>query len=637
MNKVLSRFLLLIAIVLLSQLAFAVSLESNGQTHIITQGSLRFETDGHGRVDVFRNDTHLGEFAFSLAGTINGTPRFLNSWDADWAWQVLSNVDNNITILGSTNWQGLEWEQYWFFSETEQKFAHFVENQTGFDSTDTKMYFVVNVDNVNVECINYVDNQNQGQEFCFEQDIEITQNLEQYLNRINFVDTLFNFQDLIDSGFEFDYLFAGWLNNANANLPSTNGFIIGVTKNNGLFPNGARVVLDPSIIDTSALSKTNYGNVLARDTSGNIWVVHEETVSASNSDIFVSKSLNNGLTWTTFNLTSTSDFNELLPHIDINSTNGLVIEYDKKNNDNGNTQIFVTTCSAGDCDASSEFLTDINVSACGATNCANGSLGVDVNDTAQITYGKAATTLVYRQNTGFAGGTWGGEELSVFVGGGAILAGDGTGVVVSKNGSDKRLAFVNSNNSQVNVAYFDGSNWQVAIILNTPTNGTHQPVTGFAGYDGNFYVSYTQQNGENGTDGATPKNIHFRQCSIDANCSVLGNWSSDLNVTTAPGQNDSFVSMFQANDLNIHILSSARSQDADANIHHYVRLPNGTWTTSSIADGNLLFSDANRTFNPLLRNREYVGSFLNGSTSLPIGQLTMDYVFLTSNVLTGDP
>ncbi len=623
--------LVLIALVLVSVSVSSVSLSSTAGVHTVSQGNLEFVTDASGLVKLFRNGNFLGSFGFALKGNVNSQERFLASWSTTWSWQVLSNTDSNVTVLGSTSWQGLDWEQSWFFSETEQKFANRLTNNTGFDVIDTSFYYVVRFDPANVSCLQYVDNFGVGREYCFEQDITITQNLGQYLKRINFVDTVFNFRDLVDSGFEFNYLFAGQLNNVNPTMAGQ-GFIIGVTKNNGLFPNGASIVLDPSVIDSSPLSKTSYGNTIVRDSSGSIWVVHEETVSASNTDVFISKSIDNGLTFTTFNLTNSTDFNFSLVHIDINSTDGLIIGYDKTIIADNNTQFFITTCSAGGCDAASEFLTDIDVSQCGATDCTNGNITVDVNDFTHVTY--VGASVFYRRNTGYVGSAFGAEETAITVS--SVSGRDGTQVLVAKNGSNRKLAIANSSNAQVNVAYFNGSAWQTSFILNATSDGVFQPATGFAGYDGNFYIAYTEANGNNGVDGGTPKNIHFRQCEVGT-CSILGDFSSDLNITTSPGQNDSFVSLFQADDLNIHLVSSARSQDPDANIHHYVRLPDATWTTSSIADGNLLFSDANRTFAPLLRNREYVGSALDGFTSLPVGALTLDYVFLTSINSNGDP
>lgn len=249
MNRI-HAFLLLIAIVvLLSVSVQALSLESNGSVHTVTQGAMEFKTNSNGLVDIQRNGKNLAELGFTLKGTVNAQQRFLNSWSTDWTWIVLSNTDSNVSLLGSTNWQGLEWVQRWDFTKTDQKFSHALTNNTGFNVTNTSFYYVTRFNSANVECLKYLNHQGQGREFCFEQDFSTTQDLEQYLKRIEFGKTYFNFQDLTDSGFQFNYLFAGQLNNAHPSLIG-NGFIVGVTKNNGFFPNGSRIVLDPSIIDS---------------------------------------------------------------------------------------------------------------------------------------------------------------------------------------------------------------------------------------------------------------------------------------------------------------------------------------------------------------------------------------------------
>jgi len=623
----------LLIVVLFSVSASAVSMESNGQVHSITQGNLKFVTDPSGLMKLFKNGDYLGNFGFTLKGTVNGQTRFLNSWSTEWTWEVLSNTDSNITVLASTNWQGLEWKQRWFFSDTEQKFSNHLTNNTGFDVTNTRFYYVIRLDPTNVSCLNYVDNQRRANRYCFEQDITITQNLERYLKRISFKETLFNFQDLIGSGFEFKYLFLGQLNNVHPSLAGR-GFIIGVTKNAGLFPDGASIELDPSVIDSSDLSKTNYGNVIVRDSSQTIFVVHEETVSSSNTDIFISKSTDDGVTFTTFNLTNSSDVNENLPHIDINSTDGLIISFDG-NNSNG---VFVTTCSAGGCDSNAEFLDKLDVSACGEVQCSNSNIVVDVNDFSHLTYARGQSTLEYRRNTGFVGSGWGAEETVLNAGGSAILARDGTGVIVAKNGSNRKLAYTNANDSQANIGYFDGSDWIVDPDtgageggLQTPGSNVEEPLTAFAGYDGNFYVAYSQFAA--GTSGG--KSIHYRQCVQDANCADPGVFSADLNIT-GPALDRAFLSMFQATDLNLHVVASPVVESIDVNIFHFVRLPNNIWTTSSTADNNVLVSDANRTYNPLIRNRDYRGSF-NDGVVFPPGNLNFDYIFLTSDNSDGDP
>ncbi len=133
MNKVFLGLLLLIATVLFSVSVSGVSLESNGDVHTVTQGNLKFSTDPSGLVKLFKNEEYLSAFGFTLKGTVNSQERFLNSWSTTWSWEVLSNTDSNITLLGSTSWQGLEWQQRWFFSDTEQKFSNHLTNNTGFE------------------------------------------------------------------------------------------------------------------------------------------------------------------------------------------------------------------------------------------------------------------------------------------------------------------------------------------------------------------------------------------------------------------------------------------------------------------------------------------------------------------------
>ena len=387
------------------------------------------------------------------------------------------------------------------------------------------------------------------------------------------------------------------------------------------------ITIDPTIVDSSPLSLTNYGNAIVKDSSGNIFTVQEVvTDGGSNTDIFISKSTDEGLTFTSFNLTNSPDVNELLPHIDINSTDGLMIEFDCLD---GNRNIYVTTCSTGGCDSNAEFLDKLNVSDCGSTSCANGNIVHDQNGTSHISYAHGESSLRYRSNSGFVGDAWGAEETVGSVGGGAITGRDGTGILIANNGDGTKIVFTNANGAQANIGFFNGTLWS-PTVLELASVGVAEPLGGFAGYDGNFYITYSKQ--VSGADAS--KQIHYRQCITD--CNILGNWSTDVNVTDG-GLNLAHVSLFQSSDLNVNIIASSLVSAADANLFHFVRTPNNIFTTSNIADGNLLFSDANRTYNPLVRNRGYDGSVL-GLASLPtLGNIEIDYVFLTSNNAQGDP
>lgn len=415
----------------------------------------------------------------------------------------------------------------------------------------------------------------------------------------------------------------------------------------GIAAFGDAIIIDPTIIDTSFQPIINYGNVIARDSTGNIWTVFAKDTTSANKDIWVSKSIDGGSTFTTFNLTNSSDFNEALPHIDINSTNGIAIVYDKYFKTIENRQTFLRTCSTGGCDIATEFLADINVSQCAlGTSCGNNSFSIDQNNTAHIGYDTDATnTFDYRTNTGYVGlvANWSAASAIMgSLGSGNVLFSnsngipDGMGIVIAKNGSNKKLAWTSANGSQFLISYYNGTTWHAGFQVINPnliaTGYINTPPAGFAGYDGNFYIVWGQANGSDGIN----EQIHFRQCKIDANCSSLANWSADLNVSNR-GLNKELVSITQSFDLNLNIFaSSTPSTTADSNIHWFIRLPNGTFTTSF--DGNLLQNDANRTFNPLLRSHDYNGSVIANPKGV-IGTIfyRLDYVYLTSNVSGGNP
>ncbi len=402
---------------------------------------------------------------------------------------------------------------------------------------------------------------------------------------------------------------------------------MGVTKNNGLFPNGAKAILDPAIIDTVPIQILNYGNTIIKDSTGDYWTVYEDA-NTTNTDIFVGKSTDGGTTFTTFNITNSNDFNESFPHIDINSTDGILISFDKLSGAAATTDIHITTCSSGGCDEASEFIADINISQCGTgQECAKNFVVFDVNDNAHLTYTKG--DLQDRNSTGYVGlvANWNEERATNAIGGDPV---QNSGIVIPKNGGDERLSWLTSNGAQLNITYYDGSAWSSNLLFANPNVAT--PAEVFAGYDGNFYMVY-------GQDISTPSSLsrlHFRQCVITDDCSMIGNWSADLNVSTT--QNIEFFSLVQTADLNLHVLASTTVGLPVQQILEFIRTPNNVWVTSQDSDSNILFSDANRTYNPLVRNHDDGGNVKSTpTTQVQAISNTMDYMFSSANNSTGIP
>ena len=81
----------------------------------------------------------------------------------------------------------------------------------------------------------------------------------------------------------------------------------------------------------------------------------------------------------------------------------------------------------------------------------------------------------------------------------------------------------------------------------------------YAGYDGNFYISYGR------FDEGSYTSLNFLQCDIDTNCANVPNWNVDVNMTNGPESSN--LSMVQAADLNIYVFAGSRPASPDSNIH----------------------------------------------------------------------
>lgn len=306
-------------------------LSTDGVTHTVTSGDLKFSTTGNGVVSVYQNNKHMGKFGFSLTGVINSDRKFLNSWDVSWTWQILSNTDSNITVLATASQQGINWIQQWTFQPAQDpKLLHIITNNTGFDSTGTQLLYIFDLNIDNAPQIVYTDDLGQDQNFLFDQNLLIIdESVKNYGRKIKFLNTIFNFQDLIDSGFDLNYFFIGNLNAAHNSLPNTEGIIVGVTKNNGFFPDGATIVLDPTI--TTALTESANLDIFD-PASPNIFRVNSTNlgfIAHPHATVFFTRyfeSNDNGLNWSEadFNFTSGGGSNDS-PGVVFNADNNKVV------------------------------------------------------------------------------------------------------------------------------------------------------------------------------------------------------------------------------------------------------------------------------------------------------------------------
>lgn len=225
----------------------------NGNYSIET-GRFNFVSRGDGLIDIYFDGKNQGKLGMAVSGIVNSTPQYLLSWDADWNWQVLNSSDTNVVLQAQSTSSGFTWVQQWSFQPLgKAKLQNTLINNTGFNITNTNFYYAIDLNDSLFTDIGF-----NSQRYQLDSNTIIDSNLNSYAKELSFAESIFGFQDLIDGGFDFSYFFAGNLNSVRPSLPNSKGVIIGVTKNGGVFPNGATAVLDPLISTTSTAAVENF-------------------------------------------------------------------------------------------------------------------------------------------------------------------------------------------------------------------------------------------------------------------------------------------------------------------------------------------------------------------------------------------
>lgn len=210
----------------------------------------------NGDVKIVNQEGESGRVLFAITGTSTSGSLTRTSRDFNWNWvleeEKLVLFDRNsfrYFLKGTNDSSALPIEQVWrFYENDDPKLTYKITNN--FEQiTNAKFWFI------------YVLNKNDLVEFDGVQRllsddsfVRLTSvdgiNAKEKLLKINNA-TGFDFQDLNQSGFEFTDLVLG-----SGDLIGKPNLVIvgiGVTKNNGVFPVGSSVELDPTILDTGAI------------------------------------------------------------------------------------------------------------------------------------------------------------------------------------------------------------------------------------------------------------------------------------------------------------------------------------------------------------------------------------------------
>lgn len=205
-------------------------------------------SDGLYQIDYDGRTTFFG---FGISGTVNSNPFVRLSTDFPW---MMSMVDNGDGYTVATRTTGNEWATEFDFTSRGTKITNSITNTLANPITNGKFYYLFTVNSG--DAIKY-----NGSTYIVPSDpnLHISGNLNENIPKIVINDyVLFNFQDIINSGFDITDVYV---------VPASSlGFssfynvvAVGFTKGSGVLPVGATVTIDPSL-EQNGGSTTLYGN-----------------------------------------------------------------------------------------------------------------------------------------------------------------------------------------------------------------------------------------------------------------------------------------------------------------------------------------------------------------------------------------
>ena len=211
--------------------------DSSYENGVMTDTScLQFKTETNGVITV-NDDRYL---AFALKGTLNENEITKTSMDFGWVWNVEENNGDYIFTATNDN-SDFIWKQYYYFYKDKSKsmkIEHYLENNLA-DISNMQMYYLTNVnptDEIEYNETRYLVSEKMG--------LHKQGNFNDLISTINFnAEYDFKFQDLVDTGFTINEFYIG--SGSVIEKPEIDIMAIGFTKNNGYFPLGSSVLIDP--------------------------------------------------------------------------------------------------------------------------------------------------------------------------------------------------------------------------------------------------------------------------------------------------------------------------------------------------------------------------------------------------------
>ena len=223
---------------------------NNGIVTDINNFTYSKQQDGIYNITTQTDTTYFG---FGLTANNNGVPVQYITSDFNWEHSKTDIVNGfNITSKTSNN----AWITNFTFTNESTKITNSITN-IGPRLTDTKFYYIFSV-NIG-DNISYRDRNYQVKE---ESDIHLTNdnlNLNTVATEIKKNnDFYFDYSDIILDGFNVTDIHL--TNASNLGLGTGKTIAMGFTKNNGIFPNGTTVIIDPKISNKKSYKSVQSNN-----------------------------------------------------------------------------------------------------------------------------------------------------------------------------------------------------------------------------------------------------------------------------------------------------------------------------------------------------------------------------------------
>lgn len=308
----------------------------------------QFRTDG--TIKVMRGSETLSFVGLGVNGRVGTTWITKYVTDFTWTWQHQTDGQGNHYFNATVSQTNYDWYANVSFPKNPalpMKINYGFKNKMAQDITNIRLFYLQTA--ADGTLLRY-----GGQNYTLSWGTQThltngTVNLTAIAPKVDFPSFwAFNYSDLISHGFTITDFYAGNASKFDALLPNQLVVGIAMTKGNGVLPAGATEWADPTIVQTTSQATAS---AYAQQRK----VIYDAPCSAvfaaylNGSQAFLSVSLDNGTTWTAYNISKGGTTDTSLSLARIPQTRDIFVAYAKSPASAANTLYFVNVSKNAGC------------------------------------------------------------------------------------------------------------------------------------------------------------------------------------------------------------------------------------------------------------------------------------------------